>query len=182
MLELWITNDTAASIQGEAQLALESLDGALRERWSVAFSVPPSGHAIAWRGSPAGAADLVLRAWTEADCFAPTRYFFVPIRDLALEADGPGVALVRLSDCTIRVDLAAPTYLAFVHLVSSKPDLRYSDNHFDMARGERRSVMVTGSAAIGPHDFNITCWNTRSHTVMALPPADGFPGPTAKQH
>lgn len=181
-LELWITNDTAASIQGEAQLALESLDGALRERWSVAFSVPPSGHAVAWRGSPAGAADLVLRAWTEAGCFAPARYFFVPIRDLALEADGPGVVLVRLSDWTIRVDLAAPTYLAFVHLVSSRPDLRYSDNHFDMARGERRSVMVTGSAAIGPHDFEVTCWNTRSHTVMALPPADGFPGPTAKQH
>ena len=174
-LELWITNDTAASIQGEVHLALESLDGTPREHWSVTFSAPPSGHAVAWKGSPAGADDVVLRAWTETGSFAPARHFFVPIRDLKLESAGPEVALLRLDERTIRVDLLASTYLAFVHLVSARPDLKYSDNYFDMASGEARSITITGSVPVGPRDLRLACWNTRSHVPASCPLGLGPP-------
>ena len=36
----------------------------------------------------------------------------------------------------LQVELEAEVYLAYVHLVSERPDLVFSDNHFDLAAGE----------------------------------------------
>lgn len=52
----------------------------------------------------------------------------------------------------------------FVHLVSDRPDLRFSENHFDLAAGEVRTIAVTGSTPFGPRDVTVRCWNDRWRT------------------
>lgn len=162
-LELWITNDTTKVVAGEVHLVQEALDGEIRERLSLPFRAPPAGHCIAWRGSPPAAADLVLRAWTPSGDFAPARHFFVPIRDLALRGARPGVSITQVDAHRIRFDLIASAYLAFVHFVSLRTDLGYSDNHFDMASGETRSILVTGLAPLRADDIAVSSWNMRTH-------------------
>lgn len=59
------------------------------------------------------------------------------------------------------VTLSADDWLAFVHLTSPRADLRFSDNHFDLAAGEGRTVRVTATSPIGPGDLTVRCWNNR---------------------
>lgn len=161
-VELWITNDTRQTVSGEAVVALQSLDGDDIRRETVAFSAPAVGHAIAWRGVHPLGEDQVLRVWSPEAAFAPNRMLSAPIARLALRRGArPQASIAHLDATTLRVELTAETYLAFVHLTARRPDLRFSDNHFDLAPGEMRAVIVIAPAAIGPDDIVIRCWNDR---------------------
>ncbi len=104
----------------------------------------------------------MLRVWSPEAAFAPNRMLSTPIARLALlRGARPQASIARLDATTLRVDLTAETYLAFVHLTARRPDLRFSDNHFDLDPGEMRAVIVMAPAAIGPDDIVIRCWNDR---------------------
>lgn len=161
-IELWISNDGAQPIEGLAALALQGLDGT--ERWleELAYSVAAGGHAIIWRGDAPQGSDCVLRVWARDDAFEANRYLPETIARLALVSGArPDVSVTRLGASALRIDLTADVYLAFVHLTTDRPDLTFSDNHFDLAAGEGRSIVVRARSPLGPDDVSISCWNDR---------------------
>lgn len=161
-LELWISNDAPTTAGDEVVVTLERLDGTVEQRWIEAVSAPPGGHAIVWRGTVDGGPDRVLRAVSANGRFEAARHYFTPIRDLALTAGAEPRTMIRRRSATeLYVTLSADDWLAFVHLTSPRADLRFSDNHFDLAAGESRSIRVTATSPIGPGDLTVRCWNNR---------------------
>ena len=161
-IELWISNDGAEPIDGLAVLALQGLDGAERWRQELAYSVPAGGHSVVWQDDAPQGGDCALRVWSLDAAFEANRYLPETIARLALVPGArPGVSITRLGASALRIDLTADVYLAFVHVVSDRADLTFSDNHFDLAGGEVRSVIVRAEAPLGPNDVAIRCWNER---------------------
>ncbi|CAN5297897.1 glycoside hydrolase family 2 protein [soil metagenome] len=162
-VEIWITNDTLASISGEAVVTLSRLDGHAVWSETVAFAVPATASLAVGRGQVAAADDLVLTVLSPDDAFAPNRHLPAPISRLALSTRArPAVTIARIEALECRVTLAADDYLAFVHLTSARADLRFSDNYFDLAAGDRRTVVVTAPTPFAEDAFDIRCWNARS--------------------
>jgi len=157
-MELWISNDTRASVRGEVTIALEGLDGVARERWAVAYDAPAGGHTLPWRTAVPASPDRVLRATCAAGAFEPARLFFAAIKDVKLVDGRPRARVSRLGACALRVELIASTCLPFTHLASARPDLRYSDNHFDLFAGEVRTIEVTAAAPFGVVDLGVSWW------------------------
>ena len=161
-VELWISNDGLSPVSGPVVVALEALDGARDWEISLSADVAPNTHAVIWTGKAPEGDDRVLRVWSPTGQFEPNRLLSSSIARLALTPGArPGVEIKRLGPKALRVDLSAATWLAFVHLVSDRPDLRFSDNHFDMAAGERRTIHVAADIAVGPDDLTVRCWNAR---------------------
>lgn len=167
-LELWISNDTRAPVQGEVTISLEGFDGVVHERWTVAYAAPAGAHAKPWRASPAATPDRVLRAVCDASAFESARHLFKPIRDLALIEGLPRARVSRLGPRALRVELSTSTYLPFVHLTSARPDLRYSDNHFDLWPQTTRTIEVTSAAPFGVVDLGISCWRANGAAGEAV--------------
>lgn len=162
-VELWITNDTLGAIQGDAVVSLNHLDGRTVWNETVAFTTLANTSLPIWHGLVANADDLVLSVRSANEAFAPNRHLSAPIARLALSPGAcPVVSIEQAGDLGCRVTLSADDYLAFVHLTSTRVDLRFSDNYFDMAAGDRRTVQVTAQAPVGPDDFHIRCWNSRA--------------------
>ncbi|NQE64443.1 glycoside hydrolase family 2 protein [Caulobacter sp. RHG1] len=159
-VELWISNDTREPVRGEVTILLEGLDGAAIERWTTAYGAPAGGHATPWRVPLPSAPDRVLRALCGAARFEPARHFFAPIRDLKLSDGEPRVRVTRLGPNALRVELTSPVCLPFVHLTSARPDLRFSDNHFDLFPGDVRRIEITGAAPFGAIDLDLAWWRT----------------------
>lgn len=159
-LELWITNDTLKAVEGEVVVTFEDLEGEVQDHWRVVFSAPPSDHAVPWCGTLPSRPDRVLRAVSLSGAFDSARHLFVPIAQLALRPGAaPEATFAPISPTELRVDLTADAWLAFVHLTTARPDLRFGDNHFDLAAGERRSILVTAAEPFGPEDLTVRCWN-----------------------
>jgi beta-mannosidase len=165
--ELWIVNDTLETVSGEAGIALSHLDGRMKWQATAAFAVAPNTGAAIWRGEVAAADDLVLTVRSAEDLFAPNRELLAPIARLALpQGARPEMTVRRIGPRELAVDLSAETWLAFVHLVSDRADLRFSDNWFDMAAGERRTITITAGADLGPADVALRCWNDRTRAPV----------------
>jgi len=161
-VELWITNDTQASVRGQAVIALARLTGAEAWRHHVAYEIPANTSRSVWRGAAGQGPDGVLTLRSPDGAFPANRRLPVEIKDLGLvPGAGPEAAIEQVGPSSLRVTLRARAYLPFVHLVSDRADLRFSDNYFDMAGGERRAILVTSTAALGPEDLEVSCWNMR---------------------
>ncbi|MES2861427.1 MAG: glycoside hydrolase family 2 protein [Pseudomonadota bacterium] len=162
VVELWITNDTPSPVFGNALVALDLLDGVREWQTSLSFEVGPDDHAVVWSGTMPQGLDQILRAWSPTEQFEPNRLLSAPIGKLGLTpGTKPKVEITRMGPSELRVDLSASTWLAFVHLVTERTDLRFSDNHFDLAAGERRTVHVTADTALGADDLTVRFWNAR---------------------
>jgi beta-mannosidase len=161
-VELWITNDTATPVTGEVVVTLESLSGDIREHWTVPVNAPAEGHQIAWRGTTPTGNDLILHARSTDAAFERACLLSAPIRDLELIPARPVVTMTRLAPTRLQIDMRADVCLLFVHLVSARPDLRFSDNHFDLVAGETRRVIVEGSSLLSAEDLIVRCWNDRT--------------------
>lgn len=162
-VELWITNDTQTAVSDRAVLALTTLDG--RAIWSeeVAVDIAADASRPIWKGEVAASPDQILTVRSMSGAFEGNRLLTVPIKALNLDPDASPTMTVRAAaEGALEIELSAETYVAFVHLVSDRADLVFSDNHFDLATGERRTVTVTAEVAISPEDITVRCWNTRT--------------------
>ena len=165
-VELWITNDTLAPVSGGAVVELAHFDGRSEWRQDAPFQIAASASAPVWRGSAPEAVDQVLSVWSLDGLFAPNRHLLAPIARMALKQGArPVMHVTRIDAAECRIELTANDYLAFVHLTSDRPDLRFGDNYFDLAAGERRSLTVRGDRAFGDEDFAVRCWNERPRTA-----------------
>ncbi|MDH4745611.1 hypothetical protein OMP43_16425 [Sphingomonas sp. CBMAI 2297] len=162
MAELWITNDTLAPLCDSATIQLASLEGGAEWTERLAFEVPANASRRIWRGTARDAADRVLLVRSAA--FAPNRLLLAAVKDLALARD-PGLRVDHVrAGAALRVTLSAERYALAVQLRSEDPELRFSDNHFDLAGGEQCVVTVTrnGGGEVRREAIEATSWNGRA--------------------
>jgi beta-mannosidase len=160
-VELWITNDRLEPVRDTAWLLLARPDGGADWREAVAFDVPANSSQCLWRGPAATDRILTVRGAT----FPANRHLGRPVKDLALDPD-PGLSVAwRAIDGAMHVSLRATRYALGLHLRSDNPRLRFDDNHFDLAGGESRTVMITDrdGAPVSPGSIAISSWNGRAH-------------------
>lgn len=164
-VELWIVNDTLSPVRGQAEIALVRLDGGEDWREALGYDVAANASVPVWRGPAPAAADAVLIVRAPDGAFPANRHLPVAIKDLPLATvAAPQVTATPDGEGALTVEIAADRYLAFVHLETERPDLRFSDNYFDLAAGERATVRVTSASGrgISPADIAVRCWNQRA--------------------
>ncbi|WP_428152047.1 glycosyl hydrolase 2 galactose-binding domain-containing protein [Brevundimonas sp.] len=160
-VELWISNDTQSPVEDRAVIALTTLDG--RAIWSeeVALDIPVDASLSVWSGVVPACDDQVLTVRSTTGAYEANRLLTVPVMDLKLDARARPVMTARVVDGALEVELSARVYLAFVHLVSDRADLEFSDNHFDLRAGETRNIRVTGASPVTAAEVSVRCWNDR---------------------
>ncbi|WP_315762323.1 beta-mannosidase [Sphingomonas sp. Y38-1Y] len=162
-VELWITNDTLAPIDGSAAVALARLEGASDWQRDVAFHVPANGSACVWREAVAPANERVLTVRSASGLFPDNRLLLAAVKDLALALD-PGLSVeLGTADDGLPLTIASDHYALAVRIRSDDPELRFDENHFDLAAGERRQVMVTrvDGGPVNPKTIEVSCFNAR---------------------
>ena len=159
-VELWITNEARAAVSDRAVLTLSSLDGDVIWSEEIAFDAASDSSRSIWSGVVPASPDQVLTVRSTTGAFEGDRLLTVPIKTLNLDPAARPMMIVRpAADGALDVDLSAEAYLAFVHLVSDRADLTFSDNHFDLGAGESRTILVTGASAVRAEDIAVRCWN-----------------------
>ena len=162
-VELWIGNDTRKPVKDLAVIVLATLDG--RPLWSVevAIHIPADASQPVWRGVVPASPDQVLTVHSTTGAFEGNRLLTVPIRALNLDpAARPTMTARPVADGALEIDLSAESYVAFVHLVSDRPDLTFSDNFFDLGAGDTRMITVSGAGPVGLDDIGLRYWNERA--------------------
>jgi beta-mannosidase len=165
-VELWITNDRLGPVRDTAAIALERLAGGIVWSEEIAFEVPGNASRPIWRDAVAKPNDQILTVRSGAGAFAGNRLLPVPVKDLALDPD-PALTVTKApADNALRVTVTAGRYALDVRLRSDNPGLRYDDNHFDLAAGERRTIIVTDrdGAAVAPESVMVSHWNGRTRS------------------
>lgn len=158
-VELWITNDARSAVSGEARLSLQTLGGDVLWREDLSYDVSSGTQVRPWRGPAPDGADQVLIVSCPDGCFAANRRLSAPIMDVPLNpTDRPRMTIRGQGEFEMEVKLSASGYLPLVHLASARSDLRYSDNFFDLAAGESRTIRVSATAPTGPDDLTARCW------------------------
>lgn len=145
-VELWLTNDAVETFAGQAVVSLVDMTGG--QVWSEtidvradALSSAPVWTAPADRIAPAPNMALLVRS--PSDAFPANRQFFAPIKSLERPVGAaPEVLIEQLESGKLAVRLRAPAFLFFVHVLAPSGTARFSDNHFDMAAGEERTIIV----------------------------------------
>lgn len=161
-VELWITNDARLSATGRAVVELSRLNGQVIWSEEVAFDIPSGASRPVWSGAAPASTDRVLTVRSPDEVFLLNRKLLAPISQVALDSKARPAIMVRMcTDGSLHIDLEAKAYLAFVHIVSDRPDLVFSDNHFDMTAGERRTVSVKGASPVTSDEITLQCWNGR---------------------
>ena len=160
-IELWITNDTLAELTSELLIDQLSFDGKVDWQVSIPFSVAANGSAAVWKGRvPVSVRDHVICVHSPAKQFAPNRYLFAPVKDLALAKALPRMAIEVHSENELSVAITADAYLLFVHLTAEDPDVRFSDNYFDLRPGEIRVITVRNKfRPISSDSIALHSWN-----------------------
>ena len=141
MIELWIVNDALSEVEVAARIALVTTAGDTLFEEVLEFRVPANCAAPFWRGSPEGAPDRVLTVRSKQ--FPDNRHLFAPPMHLS----GIGEPIVVGWETTtggVILTINAPRYAYGVHLTADDPAARFSDNWFDLAAGESRTVVVSG--------------------------------------
>ena len=153
-VELWITSDRAGHVSGELTVALldmrEGEGGATLWSETVHYAVPDNGSQPVWSGAAERiGADpsrvLIVRA--KDDAFPANRLFFAAIKDLVRDkAAQPQAEFRQVSPNEVEVMITAPAYLYFVQMLLASESAIVSDNYFDMAAGERRTIRIVDPA------------------------------------
>jgi len=156
-MELWLTNDTLAAISGPATVALERFSGEVMWSREIAADVGANESRCIWRGQAAGGEGEVLTTRSVNGSFPENRRFFVPIKELDRSAAvAPEVSIAAAGRNEVRVTITAKTYVWFVHLLNADEATNYSDNYFDLAAGETRTIVVSNPIRpIAPADVTV---------------------------
>ncbi|MGC5022766.1 glycoside hydrolase family 2 protein [Micromonospora sp. DT47] len=149
-VELWITNDTQDPVGDVLHLHHGSVAGESLWQEQIALDVPAATSQPVWRAAPQRlqASPGTYLAVRSPDGLIPAnRHFFTAIKDLELPRDTqPAVDIRSADEHTLQVELTAPAYLFFVHLLVADENTRYDDNYFDLIPGETHMVTIRNAA------------------------------------
>ncbi len=158
-VELWITNDGASPVADTVTVRLGTFDGA--DIWTEEHAVTMPAHAsqavLRWEaGRLDGAPDRYLTVRSAGEVFPANRHFFAAIKDLQRTPVAPVVSVTSVGPRELRIELRATVYAYFVHLLSPDEATRFSDNYFDLAPRESRTVTVTNaSTPLSPDSIEV---------------------------
>lgn len=93
---------------------------------------------IVWQGVPVVAPDRVLLA--RCNELPDNRHFFAPLKDLPLLPD------IHVEAGIDAINISARRYTFGIGLYSESKAMRFSDNFFDLASGESRTVQIEGGS------------------------------------
>ncbi len=149
-VELWVTNERLSAFTDTVTVKLAAFDGETVWEKQQAIDVPANTSRVVWSFSPqeaAGSAGRYLAVRSSADAFPANRHFFTPLKDLQRSPAEPIVEINQTSPNELRVDLQGQpgAYDLLVHLLVPHESTRYSDNYFDLAPGEHRTVTVSNT-------------------------------------
>jgi beta-mannosidase len=150
-LELWITNDTLQPFAEAVIIQHGSFAGGLVWEESAQVSVPANASQPAWRCAAerlAAKPDSYLAVRSPRASFPANRHFFVAIKDLQRPVVEPLIKVAALDEHELRVQVAAPGYVFYFHILHPDPGTQYSDNYFDLAAGEKIEVQVRNPAVV----------------------------------
>lgn len=161
-VELWVVNDTLNSIEAELEVALKTFSGERVWSDSVAKSVGANQVAVVWRAD-ATRLDVdsrhVLTVRAHNNLVPPNRHFFAPIKDLnRITPSSMEIEIEQSGAHELAVHLGSRAYLYFVHLLVADERTRFSDNYFDLAGGEKRTVLVRNESAPLGRDDVVVRW------------------------
>jgi beta-mannosidase len=160
-VELWIVNDTLNSIDTELEIALKAFAGGTVWSDSIAASIGANQVEMVWRAERkrlAGDRRNVITVRAHDNIFPANRHLLAPIRDLERPAPpAPEIKFEQRGAHEIAVHLRAAAYLYFVHLLVADERTRFSDNYFDLADGETKTVVVRNEAvALSPDNVAVS--------------------------
>lgn len=146
--ELWITNDTLDEVADTVTVRLATFDGTVvwESEQTVAVAANSSQPVAAWEASNLGQQRThYLSVHSAADCFPANRHFFAALKDLQRQPAPPEMTITRSQPRKLAVALVAKpaAYDVLVHLTTPHAGAQFSDNYFDLAPGERRTITVT---------------------------------------
>jgi beta-mannosidase len=145
-IELWVTNDTLAEVKDTIVVQLGTFaDGAIWEEQQP-IRVPANSSQVVWQGDAqriAAAPDRYLAVRSQGQRFPANRHFFAAIKDLQRPVVAPEIEMTANGEHEVLVNVRAPAYLYYVHLVVPDEHTRFSDNYFDLAAGECATITVT---------------------------------------
>ena len=115
---------------------------------------------MVWRAEGkrlAGDRRHVLTVRARDNILPANRHFLAPIKDLERPAPpAPEIKFEQRGAHEIAVHLGAAAYLYFVHLLVADERTRFSDNYFDLADGETKTVVVRNEAvALSPDNVAV---------------------------
>jgi beta-mannosidase len=142
--ELWITNETQQAVETIATVELGDLLSGEATREEVPVNAAPYSSRAVWKSSAITASPrLYLNVRSDDDAFPENRLFFAPIKDLERHREARPVTKITRRDAdTLDVEIAAPQYLYFTHLIYPSGTAKFSDNHFDLRKDQRRTITV----------------------------------------
>jgi beta-mannosidase len=159
--EIWITNDTLEDVSDTIVVKLGTFaEGTVwEERHQV--QVPANSSRVVWRGE---AQQIVARPThylavrSSSERFPANRHFFTPVKDLQRPVVEPEIALSSRGEHELLVHVYAPAYLYYFHVIVPDERTHFSDNYFDLAAGESRTVVVTNQETPLTPDMLSTGW------------------------
>jgi len=157
-VELWIVNDTLAPIEDEVSIARIRLAGGEDWRERLTVSVPPNASACVWSGDAPEASDRAVIVRSRDDRFPANRLLPIAMKALVLADPGLEVEQTQVED-TLEVRITARRYAVAVRLGADDPAMRFSDNAFDLAEGETRTITVRSAhGGPSPDEVRVTSW------------------------
>ena len=145
-VELWITNDTLDEVSDTVVIQLGTF--AAGEIWTerCQVHVPANSSRMVWQAETPHIiprADHYLLVRSPFGRFPPNRHFFAAIKDLLRPAVEPEISVSANGEHELSVQVFAPRYLYYFHVIVPHEHTSFSDNYFDLAAGEGRTVVMT---------------------------------------
>ena len=164
-IELWVVNDTPRSLAIVATVALNGLDGRLFWTEAIQSTSNANSSAAIWRrdaGMFGAAAGKLLTA--RSPSFAPNQYRPTSIKELSAPSPAPAIDCRSDGSGGLTIALTGTSYHLLVHLESARAGTTFSDNDFDMMKGEVRTLAARSPGAkLLPGDIALRslatgCW------------------------
>lgn len=150
-IELWIVNDSLATVSGDAHLVIESFDAGEHRQYAVPYTIAANASSCVWRldNDTAYGPTHVLSVREPQGQFPANQHFFAPIKDLVRAAPRPAqVTMSRASPGQVVIRLTAADYLYFVHILCDDERVCFDDNYFSLRAGETRVITATHPDAV----------------------------------
>ncbi len=147
-VELWVSNETLTEFEEEVTVRCGAFSGATiwEERLTVQVPANSSQPVGRWDAARLGASpERYLAVRSDAARFPANRHLFVAFKDLPRPTVAPTMTITPDATGGLLVKIMAPAdaYALFVNLALSEPTARFSDNYFDLAPGEARTITIS---------------------------------------
>jgi len=159
-VELWITNEGLSAVDDVVTVSLLDMTTGAATTAEVKVQVDVNASRPVWTlpatwPRPSAAHVLLVRSGSGE--FPDNRLFFSPIKDLQRQTDVKiDIAVTQPGPHQLEVTLTATAYALFAHLLVPHGWTRFSDNHFDLLPGERRTITVSNAdVVLRPQDVTV---------------------------